>query len=173
MTQTALAAALVKTGFPVPSLNKRIWLWLHDHPGKNTKEIAAALHEDDSTIGTAMLKMVARGMVSRKSTTKRRGGPGPKTIYEYSTCIREYELLPIKRTPKPNPRQDDASKTSATYAPSPAVSAISTTLMTGRIVKTPDAPAAPSAAQPIDIEAMPLGQAHHLYRRLHAIFGAA
>ena len=41
-TQNALTTALVSAGFPAMPLNKRVWLWLRDNPGKTCREISDA-----------------------------------------------------------------------------------------------------------------------------------
>ena len=82
--------AFKASGIKLPPLNKRVWLWLHDHPGKTAKEVAVAIGAKQGDVSSTMGNMVKRKMVRREEQMRR----GDAT-YRYTTCIREYELLPM------------------------------------------------------------------------------
>ena len=78
--------ALASAGIKVPA-NKRIWLWLRDHPGKRTVEIHKATGIPIGTVSSQMAGMKDRGMV-------RTDGTGT-----YHAVGAEFELLPLPATP--------------------------------------------------------------------------
>ena len=152
-----LTNALVSAGFPKMSHGKRIWLWLHDHPGKTVTEIEAALGISQSTNAAVYLRdMLDRGMVSRVKAHRRNSGSG---AYEYSTCIREYELLPKTK------RATQALKNQAAYGP-----AVSARMPIEDLTPQPIEPSV--SAQPIDIKALSLVEAYRLYNELCIYFGS-
>lgn len=74
--------ALASAGIKVPA-NKRIWLWLRDHPGKRAAEIHKATGIPIGTVSSQTAGMKARGMV-------RTDGTGT-----YHAVGAEFELLPL------------------------------------------------------------------------------
>ena len=84
--------AFKASGVKLPPLNKRVWLWLHDHPGKSAKEVAVAIQAKQGDVASTLGSLAKRKMVRREETTRR----GDAT-YRYTTCIREFELLPMPR----------------------------------------------------------------------------
>ena len=63
---TAMQAALQESGLELPTLRKRCWLWLKDHPGKTAKDVATALNAKLITVYQALLNLEKRGMVESK-----------------------------------------------------------------------------------------------------------
>lgn len=156
-TQNALTAALVSAGFQAMPLNKRVWLWLRDHPGKTCREIAVAIGSDDRAASVALLDLCLRKMAHRRTVTRRLGRRGEaRKVFEYETCISEYELLPLP-----------AKKESGKQAMPTVASA-----MAAGLIKNSVAVAAPDVAHPaIDVKRLPLGEALRLYGELKVVFG--
>jgi hypothetical protein len=101
----AISTALKTSGVKLPPTNKRIWLWLHDHPGRTAKEVANAIGVANSTTSSQLGNMVSRGMVTAVSE---KHPHRESQLRRYATCIREFELLPMPRrasacTPPPMP----------------------------------------------------------------------
>jgi len=93
---TVLKDALETAGIRV-RLNKRVWLWLKDHPGKTAKEIALALHEDTKAVSTRLTQMEQRHMVQSKHAHHK--GTSYRGIKEYTALGNTFEVLPIATTP--------------------------------------------------------------------------
>ena len=85
--------AFKASGVKLPPLNKRVWLWLHDHPGKTAKEVATAIGAKQGDVSSTMGNMVKRRMVVQGQGHRRPGAPGWVTYY--TTCINVFELLPM------------------------------------------------------------------------------
>lgn len=81
-----IATALKSAGVKPPPLNKRVWLWLHDHADKSSKEIALAINAKHSDVATQLTAMHKRGMVDKQIRYARPHGKGER-----------YELLPYKK----------------------------------------------------------------------------
>lgn len=91
----AISTALKDAGVVIPPLNKRIWLWLHDHKGgKTSKAIAAALNARHSDVATQLNAMYKRGMVAKSVPHARRAG---RSVWEWETLGWQFELLPYKK----------------------------------------------------------------------------
>jgi DNA-binding MarR family transcriptional regulator len=88
----AISTALKTSGVKLPPTNKRIWLWLHDHPGRTAKEVANAIGVANSTTSSQLGSMVSRGMVTAVSE---KHPHRDIQLLRYTTCIREFELLPL------------------------------------------------------------------------------
>jgi hypothetical protein len=98
---TNLEIALKAAGVPVPVLNKRVWGWLKDHPGKTSNEVAVALGITVSRASGALNYMENRKMVVANPRQSRTSG---RKLKEYSALGREYQLLPlVKPAPPPPP----------------------------------------------------------------------
>lgn len=92
----AISTALKTAGVKLPPLNKRVWLWLHDHPGKSAKVIALALKDSPSQVGTVLRDMERRGMVVCFAESVRSGSAGHhKKVFTWRTLIPQYTLLPM------------------------------------------------------------------------------
>ena len=87
--------AFKASGVKLPPLNKRVWLWLHDHPGKTAKEVAVAIGAKQGDVSSTLGNMVKRRMVVRGQGRRRPGAPG--WVSYYTTCINVFELLPMPR----------------------------------------------------------------------------
>lgn len=86
--------AFKASGVKLPPLKKRIWLWVNDHPGKTSKEVANALAIDRSTTASQLGFMVKRKMMT---STQEKHPFRNQMLTRYSTCIKEYELPPMPR----------------------------------------------------------------------------
>lgn len=96
----AITSALHVAGVKLPPLNKRVWLWLHDHPGKTSKEVALALGQSHGSVSSALGNMVKRRMVQGTQQ------PNPRrnvSEWHYETCIKKFELLPLRKKAKASP----------------------------------------------------------------------
>lgn len=96
-----MTAAIKSAGLAVP-INKRVWLWLKDHPNKTAGEIACALGiAREANVPGTLNDLASRGMVvstivPRAHNVRR----GPALVKAYSTRGAEFELLPRrKKTP--------------------------------------------------------------------------
>jgi len=96
----AITSALQTAGVKLPPANKRIWLWLHDHPGKTSKEVAAALGMTHANASSTLGTMVKRKMV--RGTQQQHPFRGINE-WHYETCLKKFELLPIPKGKAPPP----------------------------------------------------------------------
>ena len=174
----AMTTALVSAGFPPITLAKRIWLWLHDHPNKTTKEIAVAINEAPANVASRLSDMVARGMVMRANTRRSLAISGPRRLIEYAVATKEYEILPVKKSAMPISRvaisaiEKVAPGAELKEASKPKnIQAVGDTLRIDRMI--PAATAEPTDPPPlrINVKALPLGEALRVYGELHAVFG--
>lgn len=146
--------APISAGFPSMSLKKRVWLWLRDHPGKTSTEIANGMSLQQSSISVVMKDMTDREMVARKLVHRRNVSSIRPQVFEYETCIREFEVLPKKtkvagkKTRGRRPLVDLFNKAAG--------------------IITEDVP-----TSKIDIDKMPIGEARALYEKLHKLFGGS
>lgn len=92
-----VAQAFQKAGVSLPPLNKRAWLWLKDHPGKSSKEVAAALGESHSSVATVLGNMDLRKMLIVESRVLR-GRNAP--VKHYTVKYRDFELLHMPKKHK-------------------------------------------------------------------------
>lgn len=139
----AISTALKDAGVKLPPLNKRIWLWLHDHKGgKTSKAIAAAISARHSDVATQLNAMYKRGMVAKSVPPNPRAG---RSVWEWETLGYQFELLPIKKFKRPVPVFD----------------------------KVPDVPVPgfPKVlANAVDVEALTLREARDMYMKLKEYF---
>ena len=99
----AIQHAMKEAGMRLPPLNKRIWLWLKDHPAKTYTEVAAALGEPPLSVSGQLSVLQKRGMVTvRKDISLKvcANGKNPP-ISRYSTVGASYELQPMPAKLKP------------------------------------------------------------------------
>lgn len=150
---TTMLLALKNAQLAVP-LNKRIWLWLKDHPDKTCPELEKALGESRSGhVSNALHDLICRGMISKRGVaprshpTRRRGR---QLINAYSALGAEFDLLPKRRTDLPEVIAKHAASTPVPHAP--------------------PAPEKPVGKFAIDIENMTLSEAHALYLKLQEFF---
>lgn len=96
----AITQALQTAGVKLPPLNKRIWLWLHDHPGKTSREVAVALGISHANAASTLAIMAKRKMVTAQAEQNFRN----QSVLRYETCIKRFELLPLpKKSAKGQP----------------------------------------------------------------------
>ena len=93
----AITSALHLAGVKIPPINKRIWLWLHDHPGKTSKDVSVALGISHANTSSQLGNMVKRRMVQG---TQQKHQFRNASEWHYETCLREFELLPLRKAPK-------------------------------------------------------------------------
>jgi hypothetical protein len=98
---TAMKSALEVAGIKV-TLIKRIWLWLHDHPGRTMAEIAAALNEEKMDVSSRLNELENRQMVSFVRDHVRSGN-GTFLMKRFTALGKEYELLPMQKKYKAKP----------------------------------------------------------------------
>jgi len=101
----AISTAMKEAGVRLPPLNKRVWVWLHDHKGgKTSKEIAIAIAARHPDVATVLGNMHKRGMVARSQRASRVYPGGRSTVWEWETLGGQFELAPlIKKNAKPLP----------------------------------------------------------------------
>lgn len=153
-----LTNALVNAGFPHMPVNKRIWLWINDHPGKTTHDVSVALGISHATASATLSNLYERGMLGRVGV-KRHTSHGSRATFEYTTCIDEYELLPRKHSTAKSTRGSAKS-------PSP-VAAVAIGEKATHVTSGPKA----DAPAKIDINAIPLKEAFQLWADLCIYFG--
>jgi hypothetical protein len=91
-----ITTALKTAGVQIPPLNKRVWLWLNDHPFKTSRDIALALKASHSQVATVLRTMERRKMVACQEAPARpvRGKGARKTVFTWHTLTRTFVLLP-------------------------------------------------------------------------------
>lgn len=118
----SITEAMKKVGIVVP-LKKRVWLWLKDHPDKTCKEIYLALNVQQGHVSAELHDMFKRGMVTARKEVLpglKRFGERPVNVYRVTS--KEYELLPVKKTPRPPVVKVEGPKvTVAVQEPNPVV----------------------------------------------------
>jgi hypothetical protein len=144
----------IKNTLSVPPLNKRIWLWLKDHPNKTAREIELAIGETrPGHVSNSVSDLYTRGMVSARAVNNsvypnaRKTNRGRSFVNVYAALGSEFELLPRPKTP---------SKVIAKHTANTPV---------------PSEPEKPVAKFAINIENMTLSEARALYLKLKEFFG--
>lgn len=133
--------AIKEAGIPIPPANKRIWLWVKDHPEKCSADIAKALGMKPSNVSALLGDMFKRDMLKIIKLPRRVNtgyGATEMMVMHYSVHPKmrgEYELLPLPKKPKPEKKvqkQDiaDAVKTAEKHAVLPQVGAAPGDVMT-------------------------------------------
>jgi hypothetical protein len=90
---TVMTTALADAGIKV-QLIKRIWLWLHDHPGRTMAEVAAALKEEKMAVSSRLNELENRCMITSVKEYMRDTG---RQVKRFTVVGKEYEILPMKR----------------------------------------------------------------------------
>ena len=176
-TQNTMTTALVSAGFPAMPLNKRVWLWLHDHPGKTCREISAAIGALAGDVSVVLLDLRRREMVVRNKTKRLAANGTRMTIFEYTTCIREYELLPKPIKKKGAGTAPSATASAEIEKSAPDIHFLKKTLEPKPLQERGPADTLkfrrelPYWPQPINIKDLPLSEALRLYGELKAAFG--
>ena len=106
----SITQAFKTAGAVIPPLNKRVWLWLKDHPGKSAREVAIAINAKHGDVSSTLGNLAKRRMVT---VTQDLHLHRAQTL-RYTTCIKEYELLPLPMAKKAAPPVE------ATPRPAPA-----------------------------------------------------
>jgi len=136
------------------TLNKRIWLYVKDHPHTTAGTLEKVLKETLSATSTSLGALVRRGMLNRVSVVTRNS----KRIFEYTAPAKmtEYELLPV-----------DKSVVLKDYQHKTAMSPIT--------VSQNGTPVIPSRANlsglALNVENLTLAEARIVYDKLHILFG--
>ena len=91
---TKIAEQLKKSGLAVPA-NKRVWMYLKDHPHKSAKEIALGLNVHPAQVYTALNDLSSRKMVVNHIELEKRG-VGRRSIKVYQAAGDRFELKPVK-----------------------------------------------------------------------------
>ena len=120
---TDMKTAIQKAGITLP-VNRRIWMWLKDHPKSTGAQIAAVLKVPDNNVATLCKDMLDRGMVLREFE-QRRGKVGmgwalrDVALYTVNPKMEQYELWskPAKPLPLPKAPQKDMPKVAPTPVP--------------------------------------------------------
>lgn len=105
----SIKTALANAGITIP-LNRRIWMWLKDHPGKTYKEVAIGVKCNANNASGQLTQMTQRAMVSVQVEPIRGSN---RTVGRYSVVGTEFELLPL---PKDKPVAPTAQPAKATAA---------------------------------------------------------
>lgn len=142
----AISTALKDAGVVIPPLNKRVWLWLHDHKGgKTSKAIAAAIKAKHADVATQLNTLHKRGMVAKSMAPNSRG---VRAVWEWETLGYQFELLPYKKQ----------------------VAAIRAEIMAKEDPGIPVPTSAPAVVRKFDIEACTLRELRALYVQLKELF---
>lgn len=115
ITEAFKSAGLQPVKIPA---NKRVWLWLRDHPNKTYKEVAAALGMEQTRASAVLHELKKRGMLVivgdiSKGMRHGRNGQSDKKIQRFSCKHKEWELLPMAVKKKQPPLRGPG----VTYAP--------------------------------------------------------
>jgi len=99
---TVMTEAMKKAGVFIP-LNKRVWIYLKDHPIKSIKDISLALKCEESKVRRALADLESRNMVyhTKEVSIHRKDMRGRKSINLYRSIGDEYKLLPVRKIEKP------------------------------------------------------------------------
>ena len=89
---TKIVEQLKKSGLAV-SVNKRVWMYLKDHPNKSAKDIALALNVQQAQVYVAVNFMSSRKMLTSYIELEKRG-VGRRSIKVYQAVGDRYEMLP-------------------------------------------------------------------------------
>jgi predicted transcriptional regulator len=89
---TKIVEQLKKSGLAV-SVNKRVWMYLKDHPDKSAKDIALALNVHQAQVYVAVNFMSSRKMLTSYIELEKRG-VGRRSIKVYKAVGDRYEMLP-------------------------------------------------------------------------------
>lgn len=100
----SIVTAMQHAGIQLPPNNKRVWLWLKDHPGKTAAEVAAAIGITKTRAAGTLYELDLRGMVTRKEdvTPKAMQRTGRGMVYRYTCKYSTWELLPLPKKPAPS-----------------------------------------------------------------------
>lgn len=138
---STIHTALKDAGVKLPPLNKRVWLWLKDHPHKTSADIALAINSHQADVSSVLGNLGKRSMVSVKKDYK---PGGHTTVSFYSAVGKSFELLPIIKA--------------LAFVQTPPAEPI------------PEVPAIPITKESI-LDKLKVKDAFALYQELHAMFG--
>lgn len=168
-------AALQKSGVPLPTVGKRIWLWLKDHPEKTSGEIATALKLEKNNISSIISQLEKRGVFKKKKEIRKNLGARLVDVYSVVNP-NEYAVnsLTAGRVKKAKLLAEAVAVSglkpqSEPQSLKPDVEAVSGLKPQKEIAGAISGPK-PQSLKP-DVEAMTVGQARELYSILHKLFG--
>lgn len=169
-----MTIAMQSAGIPIPTLSKRLFLWIKDHPDTTSLAASQAMHLSRSDVSSMCSQLVKRGMLSVRYEKRRTGASGVvRSVGLYSTAIAEYELLPFQKGPdkrKVRFDQDDVKTVKITKVEAPKVEV-------PKVEPVKDAEKLPKVEPKTElhwkaqIAAMPLQAAYDLYLHLQTFFG--
>ena len=144
-----MTMALVQSGVATPTLSKRLWLWIKDHPGVLSSDLKAVFKtESPTSIMSTLQTLKLRKMVEVKEDHVRI--PGTQRVvmaHRFHAIGKEYELLPLPfKTPKKQAAALVTPPTAASPVPAPAV-------------------------KPNIVDSMTVKEARAVYLELHKLFG--
>ena len=96
----AITTALVTAGIKIPPLNKRIWLWLNDHPGKTSEEVGLAINSPCTHVSSTLSNMEKRKMVTSTRSVTYKSKKGAQLVKHYKTAGFVFEVKPVPYQPK-------------------------------------------------------------------------
>lgn len=137
---------------------ERVWRIVADHPCVTSKSVAQIMGEEHSEVSSHLSAMVKRGMIrSEMIPIKVRCGNGftDRRVHHYTACIKQYELLPLKKKSARNPKPLSVTPLQQIKDSIP------------RAELTPLTRVTPG----FDIEQLTLSEARALYQKLHVLFG--
>lgn len=97
-------------------LIERVWLWLADHPEKNSTEIAKALNEPLPGVSSILTILGKRGMANSQKVRDDHTG---RISLRHSVAIRAYDLLPFKDKQAPKPASTPAPESEPVQVQNP------------------------------------------------------
>lgn len=162
-----MTIAMQSAGIPIPTLSKRLFLWIKDHPDTTSLAASQAMHLSRSDVSSMCSQLVKRGMLSVRYEKRRTGASGVfRDVGLYSTKIADYELLPFQKGPdkrKARFDQDDVKTVKITKVEAPKVEPVK------EPVKVPEQKH--ELHWKAQVAAMPLHAAFDLYLHLQTFFG--
>ena len=167
-----MTIAMQSAGIPIPTLSKRLFLWIKDHPDTTSLAASQAMHLSRSDVSSMCSQLVKRGMLSVRYEKRRTGASGVfRDVGLYSTKIADYELLPFQKGPdkrKARFDQDDVKTVKTvkiTKVEAPKVEPVKDA------EKLPKVEPKTELHWKAQIAAMPLQAAYDLYLHLQTFFG--
>ena len=151
----SIAHALKVSGMTLPPLNKRIWLWLKDHPEKTAEEIATALGEKLNTVSAQMTNLRDRDMlIVFKDKSRKQGMAGIQyMVSRYTVKHKVWEMLPRKHMKAKAPEAAPALRSLQSVSSSATAKAVAKVKATQKASNGyTTTPITPEIAAMIDVE---------------------
>lgn len=165
---TTMTTALQEAGITLP-VNRRIWMWLKDHPRLAAGDLAKTLGIDNQKASAGLDDLYRRSMVVRDSEMRRfKAGGKAKGLGTIERPVYVYTVNPKMRGTWemwPMPKKDAPSvKTKA--ARFVATLGVSQAALVKPAVAPPTLPWTPEVA----VEKLTLTQCRELFNYLHKVF---